>query len=83
MNLPIKALTFISHMPFVGSPKLQEKAKNMDFISNRLDGMLGLFKFFMDGTWIFESQKILNLLQQVSPEERVEFQCDVREIDFY
>jgi len=51
-------------------------------LQDKLNGMLGIFKFFMDGTWIFESQKILNVLQEISPEEQLEFNCDVRNIDW-
>ena len=80
--IPIKLFQYFAKSP-LGSEKLQEKAANIEFLYRKLDGMLGIFKFFMDGTWVFESQKILNLLQEISFEEQHEFECDVRHIDFH
>ena len=48
-------MNFAANLPIIGSEKLKEKAALFSNVQNRLDGMLGIFKFFMDGTWVFES----------------------------
>jgi hypothetical protein len=48
-------MTYAANLPIIGSEKMKTKAATIDNLVKRLDGMLGIFKFFMDGTWIFES----------------------------
>lgn len=44
--------------------------------------MYDLFDPFCTGNWVFESNKLYELMEQLSPEERELFQCDVRTIDW-
>lgn len=44
--------------------------------------MLGLFKFFMDGIWLYENSKFNAVIDCLSPEEKVEFECDIRDVEY-
>ena len=37
---------------------------------------------FESGHWFFKNEKINDALKQMSPEEQVEFDCDVRNINW-
>lgn len=50
--------------------------------SKKIDEMLGIFEFFITGDWHYENKNIYSVLAKMSPEEREEFNCDVRQIDF-
>ena len=56
-------------MPIIGSDKMKEKSDFVNMALSKLDGMVGIFDFFMNGSWIFESKKILGVLSEMSPEE--------------
>ena len=44
--------------------------------------MVHIFDFFINGNWLFESQNIYNVLNRMSPEEQLEFECDPQKIDW-
>ena len=45
-----------------------------------MDAMIISFDFFIKGDWHYESKKLFELIDMLSPEEKVEFECDVRKI---
>ena len=45
-------------------------------MSNKINGMVHVFDFFMRGDWRYENQKIYSLIKLLSPEEKLEFHCD-------
>jgi hypothetical protein len=36
---------------------MRENAQSLGKIVDKIDGMLGIFKFFMDGGWLYENSK--------------------------
>lgn len=38
--------------------------------------------FFIHGDWRYINNRIYNALEMMSPEERIEFQCDTKTIDW-
>ena len=44
--------------------------------------MIKQFDFFIKGDWHYENKKIYSLINMMSPDEREEFQCDVRDINW-
>ena len=44
--------------------------------------MLGIFKFFMDGGWLYENSKFNQVIECLSPIEKVEFECDIRDVEY-
>jgi|TARA_B110001450_G_C17520673_1_gene440423 hypothetical protein len=61
---------------------MREQAKSLGKIVDKIDGTLGLFKFFMDGGWLYENFKFNPIIEMLSPQERVEFECDVRDVEY-
>jgi hypothetical protein len=59
--LPLKMLSMVANNPIIVNEGLKEKAAMLEFFQKRLDGLFESFLFFMQGTWVFESNKILNL----------------------
>lgn len=47
-------------------------------LQNKLDGMTDLFEFFFSNQWLYKSQKILDVSEKMSEEERQVFHCDMR-----
>jgi hypothetical protein len=78
----MQTFQYISSLPIVGSPKMREQAKSLGKIVDKIDGTLGLFKFFMDGGWLYENFKFNPIIEMLSPQERVEFECDVRDVEY-
>lgn len=54
-------LSMVANNPIIVNEGLKEKAAMLEFFQKRLDGLFESFLFFMQGTWVFESNKILNL----------------------
>jgi hypothetical protein len=42
---------------------MREDALSLGKAVNKLDGMLGLFKFFMDGGWLYENNKYAHIFE--------------------
>jgi hypothetical protein len=61
---------------------MREDAKKFNTIVGRIDGMLGIFKFFMDGGWSYKNYKFNPIIDMLSAEERKEFECDIRLINW-
>jgi fatty acyl-CoA reductase len=49
-------------------------------VANRLDGMYDIFEFFINGEWIYINDRIYQVINRLSDEEKVEFDCDVNNI---
>jgi hypothetical protein len=54
-DLPINTLSFISTLPIVGTPALKSAAKKLKRMSDKINGMLSVFDFFMRGDWHYEN----------------------------
>ena len=44
--------------------------------------MYDIFKFFIDGDWTYVNNRIYSVLNRLSDEEKVEFNCDVQDIEW-
>lgn len=51
-------------------------------IAQKVEGTSALFEFFMQGDWRYENKKIYKLINLMSQEERLEFQCDCKSINW-
>ena len=79
---PVQLFSYASNLPMIGSQKMRENAQQLEKAIGRIDGMLGIFKFFMDGGWLYENYKMNPIIELLSPQERVEFECDVRDVEY-
>jgi hypothetical protein len=69
-------------LPYVGTKQLKKQSEELQKIKNKIDGTVGIFEFFFFGDWQYENKKIYKLLGMLSPEEREEFDCDIRRVDW-
>ena len=82
MKLPLKALNVAANTPVVGTKNLKKQAEKMNKLAKKGEGLNDLYAFFIDGNWKFENKKITKLIDMLSPEEKVEFGCDIRNLDW-
>jgi hypothetical protein len=75
-DLPISMMTFLSKIPVVGTPALSNAANKLKKMSVKINGMIEVFDFFIRGDWHFENQKVYQLINLMSADERKEFHCD-------
>ena len=80
-KLPLKMLEYVAKLPFA-TTKIKEQSALFNKYSQLLSSMIKQFDFFIKGDWHYENKKIYKLINMMSPEERGEFQCDVRDIDW-
>jgi hypothetical protein len=81
-DIPINMLSFVSKLPVVGTPALKNSADKLKKMSKKINGMIEVFDFFMRGDWHYENKKIYELINMMSPSERVEFHCDCKGFDW-
>ena len=79
---PIALLDKALDLPFVNQPALQKQVKQLQKIQNKLDGMTDLFRFFFGNQWLYKSQKLLDVQDKMSADEKEEFYCDMRNMDW-
>ena len=79
-TLPTQMLDVVSHLPVVGNQKMRENVTTLKKINSRLEGMSDTFTFFIKGNWLYENKQIYEVINKMSPEERVEFNADCREM---
>ena len=61
---------------------MRENALSLNKNMGKLDDMLGIFKFFMDGGWLYENNKYAHIFDKLSPLEKVEFESDIRDFSY-
>lgn len=61
---------------------MRENAQSLGKAVGRIDGMLGIFKFFMDGGWLYENSKFNTIIDRLSPQDKIEFECDIRNVEY-
>lgn len=81
-DLPVTLTGCVSQLPIVGSRKMKEQVKMLEKINSKIDGTLGIFDFFINGNWQYVNQNIYGALDRMSPEERIEFDCDCKNINW-
>jgi len=81
-KLPVKMLELVSNIPIVGSKKLKNAAKTLLTVQSKIENSLNTFQFFLQGNFMFENKEIYNITSKMSPEERAEFHCDCRVIEW-
>ena len=79
---PLRALEFASNMPYIGTTGLKKNVKLLQMLDKRLDGMIDIFDFFINGNWHYENKNIYKIMEMMSVEELREFTCDCRLIEW-
>jgi len=52
-------------------------------MQNKIYDTLGIFQHFINGDWHFVNENIYPVLNSLSEEEREEFNCDCKNIQWY
>ena len=79
---PLRALDFASKMPYIGTKGLKKNVQLLHMLDKRLDGMIDIFDFFINGNWHYENKNIYKVMETMSAEELKEFTCDCRLIEW-
>ena len=51
-------------------------------VYGKIDDMLEIYRFFIEGDWQYKNARIYGPLDLMSPEERMEFNCDTKTIEW-
>jgi len=82
-GLPVKMMGLAARLPYFGTEQLKKQAKDLKKIETKFNSSVSVFEFFIFGDWKIENKKIYKLTDMLSPEEKAEFQCDIRTVDWY
>ena len=61
---------------------MRKQVNDLKKVKGRVDGMKDVFDFFINGNWHYENKQIYHVINKLSPEERLEFACDCRQLDW-
>ena len=71
-----------SKLPILGTPGLKKQVKTFEGVIEKTEGLEASMNFFINGDWHYENKKILDVIDKLSAEERIIFNCDVRTINW-
>lgn len=78
----VPAYMFYQFARVLGTHKIKVQANRLNKMLSRAEVLSETFSFFTTNQWIFESTKVTNLINYLSPEEQAIFQLDVTKIDW-
>ena len=78
----IPAYMFYQFARVFGTHKIKLQANRLNKMLSRAEVLSETFSFFTTNQWIFETNKVTNLINFLSPEEQEQFQLDVTKIDW-
>lgn len=71
-----------SKLPIPAAKELGKSAMLLRKVQSKVNGMLGIFQFFINGDWTYINNHIYPVISRLSDEEKEEFNCDVLKIDW-
>ena len=69
-------------IPLVGNKKAHQNISKLYKLMKKLQEIRDKFEPFEIGHWFYKNEKMNELLSSMSLEEQVEFDCDVRNINW-
>ena len=81
-KLPAKLFEMKANLPLVGSASQRDQAKQLNRILSKMLEVQLVFKYFANQEWIYQSNVVENVMAKMSPEDRRDFQFNVRNIDW-
>ena len=78
----VPAYMFYQFARVFGTHKLKIQANKLNKMLTRAEVLSETFSFFTTYHWVFETTKVNNLINYLSPEEQQKFQLDVTTIDW-
>jgi len=66
-DLPIKLYDCASKLPIIGSDKLRKDVRTLKKTKGKVNEILDLFLYFINGDWNFENENIYKVLSMMSP----------------
>jgi hypothetical protein len=81
-EIPLRIADFTSKLPNLGTPEMVAQVERLKNIYKKTDDTLEIFEFFINGNWQFQNKRIYGVLDKMSPQERIEFNCDCRQYEW-
>lgn len=87
--LPANILSRVAQIPGVGSPKMRADLKQLREVNTKIGEFYDLFAHFTCNEWIYETAKVYEMIQLLTPEEQKIFYIDPKTftwqeaVDFY
>ena len=78
--IPAKAYSFYARM--LGNPKMKKNSKQLLEAVSKIDFLTESFKFFVTQEWIFDSNKTIDLQNEMSAADREIFNFDLRKLEW-
>lgn len=61
---------------------MKKNAERLKKVNIRALDLAKLFEHFTFNSWIYETNNIYKMIEKMTPEDRIEFKFDVKEIDW-
>jgi hypothetical protein len=81
-TIPSKIFECKSKLPIIGSRRQREQSKQLNRILKKMLEMQLVFKYFASQEWIYQSVTADRILETMSPEDKLAFPINVRNIDW-
>ncbi len=81
-EVPATVLDRVSKIPGIGSTKMQKDVSLLKLLNEKLKDFYELFEHFVSNEWIYETKKIYEFEQKMSPKDKEIFYIDPRKFDW-
>lgn len=78
----IPAYAYYCYSQLLGTAQQKQEAAQVLVYLEKIESKLGGLKHFRDADWRFKSDGISGVLAEMEPEQRVEFACDCKDINW-
>lgn len=66
-----------------GNKKLLKDGAMLKDVYKQYDDAYDTYKFFIEEHWKYVNNKIYSVIDKLSDEEKIEFECDCKDIDWF
>eukprot|EP01094_Clydonella_sp_ATCC50884_P002152 TRINITY_DN11657_c0_g1_i1.p1 TRINITY_DN11657_c0_g1~~TRINITY_DN11657_c0_g1_i1.p1 ORF type:complete len:1182 (-),score=509.15 TRINITY_DN11657_c0_g1_i1:235-3780(-) len=78
----VPVVAFKAYANTLGTEKQRKQAKTYESLSRRVGMIADNFEFFVNNEWIFDTANTYAIWEKMSPQEQIEFNFDMRQIDW-
>ena len=66
----------------LGNQQMKKDAQRFDKMNKRVALVESLFRYFVENEWCFESKRCVDIMEEMTEDERTEFRCNPKAIDW-
>jgi hypothetical protein len=81
-ELPIQAMEVLGKLPHPALEPIRKGTKDIRKFQGKFRAAKNILNFFIHGKWIYKNDKIYDIINRLSDEEKLEFECDVQKLKY-